>query len=91
MIMLYKEGIVGTLIFILLLYVSPILNIKNDIMAKFSITVLFLVINSYNGVLVTPDTLILYIFSTILIMLISSYKKSNRIEVKYENSNNDLV
>ena len=70
---------------------SPILNIKNDIMAKFSITVLFLVINSYNGVLVTPDTLILYIFSTILIMLISSYKKSNRIEVKYENSNNDLV
>lgn len=90
-IMLYKEGIVGTLIFILLLYVSPILNIKNDIMAKFSITVLFLVINSYNGVLVTPDTLILYIFSTILIMLISSYKKSNRIEVKYENSNNDLV
>lgn len=90
-IMFYKEGVVGTFIFILLLFGLPFLNKKNDIMAKFSITILFLIINSYNGILVTPDTLILYLFSIVILMFISSYKNIGRLEVKHENSNNDLV
>lgn len=90
-IMFYKEGVVGTFIFILLLFGLPFLNKKNDIMTKFSITILFLIINSYNGILVTPDTLILYLFSIVILMFISSYKNIGRLEVKHENSNNDLV
>ena len=97
LILFYKNGIVATIIIVLFLLIFPLLYKGNNLYSRFSIIMIFLIINSYNGYLVNPDTLILYIFSLIVIFLITNTntKKSNIISgkrcLKNENCNNDMV
>lgn len=99
----YKNGVIGTIAFTFVLFISPFFNKKNNFFTRYSMLVIFIIINSFNGLLVTPDTLITYMFSIVTLILITNLN-INKYNIedgqitkmvlrgeKSENSNNDMV
>lgn len=76
----FEIGLIGTIIYYYLFYFNIIFNKNVNFTSRFILTMIFLCVNSFNGILVTPDTLILYTFAYICIAVTTKlYKNINKI------------